>query len=427
MIEDASGALGDTNASAFRGGLSTSMPQSGDVLPANPEARVKRPGGALFAVGLAGFCAFLGFYATQPLLPMFTRVFAVSPAEAALTVSAPMIGVTLASPFSGLLSRRFGHHSTIVASLLVLPVPAFLAATASNIPALVVWRFVQGLVVPGVYAVTMTFLAEEWPPDGLGRAMAALVTGNVIGGFSGRFVSGIAAERGGWRTAFIVIGIILAVAAVTAVRLLPRSERTRVASGAMGGLRARSRDVLGEPSLLATFAIGFMVLFSLVATFTYVTFYLSGAPFNLGTGALSWLFCVYLVGAVVTPIAGHWIDRVGSRRAITWALAAAIAGGAVTLAHSIALVIVGLTMISTAVFVSQAAAMTYLRTAAPPRARSGASGLYVSIYYMGAAVGGLAPAVAWSIGGWPACVLLVGCVQLGAVSLARRYWRAATA
>lgn len=125
----------------------------------------------------------------------------------------------------------------------------------------------------------------------------------------------------------------------------------------------------------------------------------------------------------MTPLAGRWIDRVGSRRAITVALAAAVGGGALTLARSLPAVIAGLTVLSTAVFVSQAAATTYLRTAAPPRARGAASGLYVSIYYTGGAAGGVVPALAWHAGGWPACVALVALVQIGAIALAWRWWR----
>jgi predicted MFS family arabinose efflux permease len=299
-------------------------------------------------------------------------------------------------------------------------VPVLLAATARSLPALVAWRFVQGLVVPGVYAVTMAFIADAWPVHGLGRAMSALVTGNVIGGFCGRVLSGVAAEHGGWRASFAVLGLTTAIAAVAAVRLLPRGGHARPV--AAGAARARARDVLGA-RLLATFAIGACLLFTLVATFTYVTFHLSAPPFGLGPGALSWIFGVYLVGAAATPFAGRFIDRAGSRRALAAAQAFALLGCLAILSRSLAAVVAGLAVICTATFASQAAATAYLRTAAPERARALASGLYVSSYYVGGAAGGVAPALAWSLGGWRACVLLVAAVQLATVVLALRGWR----
>lgn len=397
---------------------SPALPEA--LAPAHGAPALDRSGAALFALGLAGFCSFLGFYATQPLLPTLERAFAASKAEAALTVSAPLIAVALASPFSGLAARRFGHRRTIVASLLALAAPMLLAATAPSVPALVAWRFVYGLAVPGIYAVTIAFLAETWPPATLGRAISSLLTGNIVGGFSGRFLSGLVAEHAGWRAAFVVLGLVTAVAAAIAARLLPGRGARRAAGPPAP--RARVPDVLGEPRLLATFAVGFMVLFTLVATFTYVTFHLAAPPFELGAADLSWLFSVYLVGAVVTPFAGRWIDAVGSRRAITAALAASVLGAGLTFAPSVAGVVAGLTVISSAIFVCQAAATTYLRTAAPPRARDAASGLYLSIYYLGGAAGGVVPALAWRMGGWTACVALVVLVQLGTIVLVRRYW-----
>jgi MFS transporter, YNFM family, putative membrane transport protein len=382
---------------------------------------LQNPAAAQFALGLAGFCCFLGVYATQPLLPTFERLFGVGKAGAGLTVSAATIAVALASPFSGVVARRHGHRRVIVASLLVLPLPMLLAATSSGIGALVGWRFLQGLVVPGIYAVTLGFIAEAWPAHSLGRAMSSLITGNVIGGFAGRLISGLAAERWGWRGAFVTLGLVTLAAGAVAVRLLPPSGRPRRLAPDEPAVRIR--DLLGEPRLLATLAVGFNVLFTLVAIFTYVTFYLSAPPFHLGAGVLSSLFTVYLVGAAVTPFVGRWIDRVGSRAAITVSLLAGVGGGALTLSHSLWMVAAGLAVSCTAAFASQAASTSYLRVAAPARGRSAASGLYVSLYYLGGAAGGVLPALAWRAGGWPACVALAALVQLATLLLARRAWR----
>ncbi len=83
--------------------------------------------------------------------------------------------------------------------------------------------------------------------------------------------------------------------------------------------------------LVATFAVGFNVLFSLVGVFTWITFYLSAPPFSLSTTALSSLFFVYLIGLVVTPAAGYLITRVGLRAGIGGAICCSIAGVLLTL------------------------------------------------------------------------------------------------
>ncbi len=389
---------------------------------AAPDASVA-PTRGLLALGLAGLCAFLNVYTTQPLLPLLGQAFGVSKAGAALTVSAPNIAVALASPFVGAAADRLGHRRLIIGSLFALVVPTMLAATAGGIWSLIAWRFVQGLAVPGVYAVGIAYAGAQRQGRGVGRAMAALVTGNVVGGFLGRMVAGLVADHAGWRASFVGLGLLTAAGAVATWRWLPDSSRAPTAQGrpllAPRALGSRLRD----PRLVATFTVGFNVLFMQVATFTYVTFYLSESPFRLGAGALSWIFVVYLAGAAVTPVAGRWIDRVGSRRTLAFALAGAMAGGALTLSHHVWAVVLGLALCCTAAFVSQSAATSYLPVAAPPEVRSVASGVYLSCYYLGGAAGGLVPALAWQLGGWRACVALVAAVQLATIAVALRFWR----
>jgi YNFM family putative membrane transporter len=393
------------------------------ALPLAPANEERRWAAARLGVAIAGFCSFVGLYATQPLLPSIMELFGVGRATAALTVSAPTIAVAIASPFAGLFATRFGHRRVMILAVSLLAVPAFLSATANGIAALVAWRFLHGLVVPFAYVVALAYVAEEWPAEGLGRAMSALVTGNVIGGFSGRFLSGIVAQWGGWRASFLVLGTLTAIGAYAASRTLPSGGAGRRPQAVAGGFRLGV--LLREPRLVATFAVGFNVLFTHVAVFTYVTYFLAGPPFRLAAGTIAWIFVVYLVGAGVTPVAGRWIDRVGSRRAVATAVTVAAAGALLMLVPALPAVGVGLAATCTAAFVSQAASTAFLRTAAPRDARSAASGLYVCCYYVGGAVGGVLPAAAWHLGGWAACVALVVSVQVVTFAITWRFWRTA--
>ena len=182
---------------------------------------------------------------------------------------------------------------------------------------------------------------------------------------------------------------------------------------------------LTEGTIVATLTVGFNVLFTQVAVFTYVTFHLAGPPYDLGLSQLSSLFVVYLVGAVITPFAGGWVDRVGSRATVTASVGLALVGAALTLVPAVWVVVVGLAMCATATFVNQAAAVSFLQRASPPEVRSTASGVYVSCYYIGGSAGGVLPAAAWHLAGWPGCVALIALVQLATVALALRFWRSA--
>jgi MFS family permease len=164
------------------------------------------------------------------------------------------------------------------------------------------------------------------------------------------------------------------------------------------------------------------VLFSLVATFTYVNFYLGDPPFSRGPALLSSIFVVYLVGVFVTPMAGRWIDRFGSRRTLTGALLISAAVMPLTLVHNLVCVAIGLAVCSSAVFVCQSSSTSYLQHAAPLATRSSAAGLYVAFYYLGGSVGGELPGLLWRWSGWPGCVGLVIGAQLATIAVAWRFW-----
>ena len=376
----------------------------------------------VIAVAIAGFSTFIGLYAPQPLLGHLQDVFHASKAEVGLTISASTAAVALFAPLVGMLADRTGRRRVIVGALVVLAVLTALAATASGLGSLIAWRFAEGIGVAAVYVVLLAYLTEEAGASSLGAALAAMVAGNVLGGFAGRTVAGAITELGGWRAAFVVLGGIRLAGAIAAGALLPASRRFAPRRERGPSLRAVARGLIA-PRLVATYAVGFCTLFSLVALFTYAGFYLGAPPFLLGPGAIGALFTVYLVGAVITPVAGRWVDRIGERRVLAWSFAAASLGALLTLVPALVAVLAGLAIAASGVFVAQVASTSYLRTAAPPQLRSLASGMYVTWYYIGGSVAGVAPGLLWARTGWAGTVILAVVAQVAAVALSARAWR----
>lgn len=384
----------------------------------------------VWPVVLAGFTAFINLYATQPLLPLLMDVFHASPFGVSLTITVSTLAVAVAAPFVGRLADRIGRRRVIVGSSALLAVATGLAATSHSLPQLLGWRLVQGLLTPGVFAVTIAYIHELWPAAYSGRATGAYVSGTVLGGFCGRAVAGIVASAVGWQSAFVSLAGMIAVTAIglwiwlpaePAVPATPAAAAQANAVATLSGAASVSR-LLRHRELLATDGIGFCVLFTLVSVFTYVTFHLAAPPFNLSTFALAWLFIVYLFGAAVTPFAGVWSDRFGHLAALGGGTLVGVVGAALTLMPSLAAVAVGLAFVSTGVFICHATASSYIgRVTADDRGL--AVGLYSTFYYLGGSAGGSLPALLLHAGGWPATVLLVMAVQASTFLLAWRFWR----
>jgi YNFM family putative membrane transporter len=374
----------------------------------------------LFAAGLATFAL---LYTPQPLLPLLSSAFRVSPAAASLAMSAGTAALAVAVIPVSSLSEVCGRRVVMTTSVLAAAGLGLLAPLSANLPALIAIRVLQGFALAGMPAVAMAYLAEEVDKGHLGRAMGLYIAGNAIGGLGGRVVAGLLAEHGGWRVATAgVSGLALACAASFAL-LLPRSAHftpSPLRLRALAGTLARN---LADSALVRLYLIGFTLMGAFVTVYNYTTFRLSAPPFGLSTSVIGALFTVYLVGTWSSATAGRLADRAGRYRVLAAGVAVAVGGVALTLPASLTAVIAGLVVLTAGFFAAHSVASGWVSARAPV-APAQASALYLCLYYLGSSVAGSAGGVFWSRGGWPAVVLFAGAllvVALGcALSLGRR-------
>jgi len=372
-------------------------------------------------VWLIGFFAFLNVYSMQAVLPLVMQDFHASPLQAGATVGATVLAVALVSPFMGMLSDALGRKVVLCVSLFGLTLPTALIPAAASLELVVLLRFLQGLFIPGIVVSFMAYIAEEFSFDAVARITGVYVGGTVMGGFSGRFITGHASHLLGWRGAFLGLAALNFAGAVLIVWLLPASRRFVARRDVRTTLHTLVRH-LHNQRLLGACAVGFFVLFSLVGTFTYVNLLLTAAPFNLTVAGLANVFCVYLVGVVVTPLAGKFMVRLGFRPALLYALAMSSTGLLLTLLPSLTVVILGLTICSSGVFICQTATISFI-AGSVSEGRSLATGLYYMSYYAGGAVGTWIAGLAYEGWGWDGSVLALIGGQSLAAAIAWFAWR----
>jgi predicted MFS family arabinose efflux permease len=357
------------------------------------------------AVGLAGYCAFINLYSPQAILPLLSQEYGAGAAEISTIMTAGTLAIALTAPFTGTVADVLGRKRVIVAAMLIVAVPTVMAALAPSLGALIFWRFVQGLVLPPIFAVTIAYIGDEWPAHEATAAAGVYTSGASLGGFSGRFITGILSDLIGWREAFVVLALISVACALAMAMLLPR-ERKFVRSE---GLVASGKQMLRHfrnPQLLATYAVGFGVLFNFIATFTYIGFRLAAAPYNFSPTALGAIFVVYLVGSAMTPLIGMAVGRFGRRHFMIALIALWIVGIALTLLTPLWAILLGLTICASCGLLCQAVSTGYVAITAQA-GRSSAVGLSVTSFYVGGSFGAALGGIAWTLAGWPACVAMV--------------------
>lgn len=373
------------------------------------------------AVALAGLCAFLNLYATQSLLPLFAHEFHATPAEVSLTVSAPTFAIAIVAPFVGILADLLGRKRIIVGAMFLMAIPTALIAMSGDLHQLIIGRFVQGVLLPPIFTVTVAYIGDEWAADEVPAVAGIYISGSALGGFLGRFVSGIVSEAWGWRSAFLALAAITIVCAAVVAIYLPREKKFVRSTGLAGSFRAMA-DHLKNPRLLATYTVGFTTLFAFLSSFTYINFYLAAPPFHLSSAGLGSIFVVYLLGVVSTPMAAGAVTRFGRRAVAIGAVGLWSLSLILTMIPSLAVIIGALALAAASGFVFQTCATSFL-TSAASHARSSAVGLYATCYYVGGSVGAVAPAPFWHLFGWPGCVGLTVSVLVAGAVVVHFFWR----
>ena len=375
---------------------------------------------ARFVIALMAFLTVADLFATQAILPALTAHYRVSPATMGLAVNACTFGMAAAGLAVALFSRYIDRRCGIVASLALLAIPTVFLAVAPDVPTFAAFRIAQGVLMATAFSLTLAYLGEQRPMGGTAGAIAAYITGNVASNLFGRLLSASVAESFGLASSFAVFAALNMLGAGLAwatLRCMPQPATN--APDAKGGKRQTASWLghLHNPTLRATFAIGFCILFAFIGTFTYVNFVLVRPPLSLGMMQVGLVYFVFLPSIVTTPMAGRLAAFIGDRHALWLGLAIALAGLPLLLLGHLAVILVGLALLGVGTFLAQAVATGLVGRAAKGDPGS-ASGLYLASYFLGGLCGSAILGQIFVHIGWPATVGGIALALLFATALA---------
>ncbi|MGV1759172.1 MFS transporter [Rhizobium sp. A22-96] len=362
---------------------------------------------ATIALFLSGFATFSLLYCVQPLMPIFSQDFGVTPAESSLSLSLSTGFLAFAIFGAAAVSESLGRRSLMFISLLGAALCTLVCAVSPNWHVLLIFRALEGFLLGGVPAVAMTYLAEEIEPRGLGGAMGLYIAGNAFGGMAGRVVTGTIAEFFSWRPALAAIGILGLIAATGFLYLLPPSRNFTPRKGFDIAFHVKAwSGHFSNPALPLLFAIGFLVMGSFVTVYNYAGFRLVVAPYNLSQTELGLIFTAYLFGIVASWAAGLLGDRIGHFVVLPAGVLIAALGAVVTLSTSLPLIILGIILVTIGFFVTHSVASALVGRLAHG-AKGHASSLYLLAYYLGSSIAGSLGGYFWLADGWNAVVAFI--------------------
>jgi YNFM family putative membrane transporter len=400
--------------------VSDAVARSGLSMQADASHVVRRT----LVIGLTAFLTVVDLFATQAILPSLAKAYHVTPAAMGLAVNASTLGMAVAGLAVAFFSRRIDRRLGILLSLTLLSIPTALLASASDLTTFALLRIAQGLFMSAAFALTLAYLGEACSAEDAGGAFAGYITGNVASNLIGRLISAAVADHLGLATNFYVFAALNLVGAVLVYFTIGGTKPMDAVESVPNSPLAIWDVHLRNPQLRASFAIGFLILFAFIGTFTYVNFVLVREPYAVGPMALGFVYFVFLPSIFTTPIAGQFAQRFGTQPTFWCALAVAGIGLPLLLLPRLLAVLTGLVLVGIGTFFAQAVATGFVGRAATAD-RGSASGIYLACYFFGGLVGSAVLGEIFDHFGWAACVAGIGVSLTLAAILAVRLKMAA--
>ncbi|QJD98911.1 MFS transporter [Massilia forsythiae] len=367
------------------------------------------------AMVFGGFSTFALLYCVQPLMPLLSHDFALTPAQSSLALSVATGALAVSLLASSVVSEKYGRKPLMAASMFAGGVLTLLAAFARDFGQLLVLRFLLGLLLGGMPALAMAYLSEEIDGPSLGHSMGLYIGGSAFGGMAGRVLASVISDFWDWRVAVGAMGVAGLYAAFEFNRSLPASRNWHAGQGGWRALVNGTARHMGDAGLPWLFSLSFLLMGCFVSLYNYIGYRLLAPPFALRQSAVGALSVLYLLGIFSSVWAGKLADRLGRRNVLWLVMLAMFAGLLLTLLPSMPAIVVGVGLFTFGFFASHSVASSWVgRRARAPQAL--ASALYLFFYYLGSSVVGWLAGVVWAHGGWSGVVALLG-VILGAALL----------
>lgn len=368
---------------------------------------------ALFSAGLATFAL---LYCVQPLLPVLSQDFGISPATSSLSLSVSTVMLAFGLLFTGPLSDTIGRKNVMVVSLMLAALCTVICAFMTSWNGILIMRAMIGLSLSGVAAVAMSYLSEEIHPSVLAFSMGLYISGNSIGGMSGRLVSGVLTDYFPWRVAIGTIGVLALIAAITFWRILPESRHFRPGSLRPKTLLLNSKLHWRDAGLPLLFLQGFLLMGAFVTLFNYIGYRLLAPPYLLSQAVVGLLSVVYLTGSYSSPKAGALTARYGRGPVLSISILLMLTGLGITALTPVFAIFGGMMLFTAGFFAAHSVASSWIGQRAR-RAKGQASSMYLFSYYLGSSLAGTLGGFFWHSFGWMGITIFLSALLLLALGV----------
>lgn len=333
----------------------------------------------------SGLSVFAQLYLFQPMLPMAAEQFNVTVGDTSLLVSSSTIGMALGLLFFAFKADSYSRKRLMVFSLISSALLTIISTWIPSLSLLIGIGVLKGFVVSGVSAVALAYLTEEVYLAAVPATISMYLSGNTIGGMSGRILATIAAGEFGWRNAVLIIGVESLILGLIFWKLFPESKFFNPQKTDYHQKVKQMKGFLMNSYMLRLYFIAALLMGVFVSVYNYLTFRLEAKPFSLSHFIIAFIFLMYTFGVFGTMITGKLSKRFSKNNILKSFILLMLCGIGLLLSENIYVVIFGLGVFTLSFFAAHtmASQMTALHA---KHGKSSATSIYWLFYYFGSSI-----------------------------------------
>ncbi|MEV7556025.1 Cmx/CmrA family chloramphenicol efflux MFS transporter [Amycolatopsis sp. NPDC089917] len=179
---------------------------------------------AVCVLGLSVFALGTSEFMITGLLPGMAADLNVGIPEAGLLISAFAIGMVVGAPLLAIATLRVPRRATLMALLVVFGISHVVGALGSGYALLFATRVVSAVACAGFWAVAAATAVALVPVERRGRALAILVGGLTVANIAGVPAGTFLGQHAGWRAAFWAVTALTVIALIGVFALVPETQ-----------------------------------------------------------------------------------------------------------------------------------------------------------------------------------------------------------
>ncbi|WP_292009086.1 MFS transporter [Chryseobacterium sp.] len=333
----------------------------------------------------SGLSVFAQLYLFQPLLPVVAEEFRTTVGDSSLLVSSATIGMALGLFFFAFKADAYSRKGLMLFSLFTSALLTIISTWVPSLTLLIIIGIIKGFVISGVSAVALAYLTEEVHASVVGLAISMYLSGNTIGGMSGRIFATILAGEFGWRKAILIIGIESLILGIIFWKLFPESRFFSPQKIDFSLKMKQMKAFITDPYMLRLYGIAALLMGTFVSVYNYLTFRLEAAPFSLNHFYIAFIFLMYTFGVFGTMITSRLLKKYEQRHILKGFILIMFSGIALLLSENIYVVIFGLGVLTLSFFAAHTMASQMVALHAK-EGKSSATSIYWLFYYFGSSI-----------------------------------------